>query len=50
MGIFEIIGELINLGPVGKVDLSDSDYHIRQKLIPIRFVISLIIIGLVEYF
>lgn len=49
MGIFEIIGELINPGPVGKVDLSDNDYNIRQKLIPIRFVVSLIIIGLIEY-
>lgn len=49
MGIFEIIGELTNPGPVGKVDLNDNDYNIRQKLIPIRFIISLIIIGLFEY-
>lgn len=49
MGILEIIGELINPGPVGKVDLNDNDYDIRQKLIPIRFIISLIIIGIIEY-
>lgn len=40
---------MINPGPVGKVDLNDNDYNIRQKLIPIRFVVSLIIIGLIEY-
>jgi hypothetical protein len=49
MGIFEIIGELTNPGPVGKVDLNDNDYNIRQKLITIRFIVSLIIIGLIEY-
>ena len=49
MWIFEIIGELINPSPVGKVDLNDDDYNIRQKLIPIRFIISLIIIGIIEY-
>jgi len=49
MGIFEIIGELINPGPVGKVYLNDDDYNIRQKLIPLRFIVSLIIIGLIEY-
>ncbi len=49
MGIFEIIGELINPGPVGKVGLSDNDCNVRQKLIPVRFVVSLIIIGLIEY-
>lgn len=49
MGIFEIIGEFINPGPVGKVYLNDDDYNIRQKLIPIRFIVSLIIIGLIEY-
>lgn len=46
MGIFEIMGEFINPGPVGKVYLNDDDYNIRQKLIPIRFIVSLIIIGL----
>lgn len=49
MGIFEIIGELINPGPVGKVGLSDNDCNVRQKLIPVRFVVSLIIVGLIEY-
>ena len=49
MWIFEIIGELINPSPVGKVELNDDDYDIRQKLIPIRFIISLIIIGIIEY-
>jgi hypothetical protein len=49
MGIFEIIGEFINPGTVGKVYLNDDDYNIRQKLIPIRFIVSLIIIGLIEY-
>jgi len=46
MGIFEIIGELIDPGPIGKVNLKDNDSHIREKLISIRFIISLIIIGL----
>jgi len=49
MGIFEVIGEFINPGPVGKVDINDNDYNIRQKLIPIRFIFSLIIIGIIEY-
>lgn len=50
MGIFEIIGELISPGPVGKMDFKDREYEIRQKLIPVRFIISLIIIGVIEYF
>jgi hypothetical protein len=49
MGIFEIIGELISPGPIGKMDFKDKDYEVRQKFIPIRFVISLIIIGIIEY-
>jgi hypothetical protein len=49
MGIFEIIGELISPGPIGKMDFNDKNYEIRQKFIPIRFVISLIIIGIIEY-
>ena len=44
MGIFEIIGELINPGPIGEMDFKDKEYEVRQKFIPIRFVISLIII------
>ena len=50
MGIFEIIGELISPGQVGKMDFKDRKYEIRQKLIPVRFIISLIIIGVIEYF
>lgn len=49
MGIFEIIGELISPGPIGKMDFRDKDFEVRQKLIPIRFFISLIIIGAIEY-
>lgn len=49
MGIFEIIGEIINPGPTGDLDFKDKDYDIRQKFIPVRFVISLIIIGIIEY-
>jgi len=49
MGIFEIIGELVNPGPVGKMDFNDRDYELSQKFIPARFIIALILIGLVEY-
>ncbi len=49
MGILEIIGELINPGPVGEVDFNDKKYEVQQNLIPVRFVISVIIIGIVEY-
>ena len=49
MGIFEIIGELISPGPIGGMDFKDNSYEVRQKCIPIRFVISLIIIGVIEY-
>ncbi len=49
MGIFEIIGELISPGSIGKMDFNDKEYEIRQKFIPIRFIISLIIIGIIEY-
>jgi hypothetical protein len=49
MGLFEILGELFNPSPVGKIYFNDKDYHLRKKLIPIRFIISLMIIGIVEY-
>ncbi len=49
MGILEIIGELINPGPIGTMDFKDKKSEIRQKFIPVRFVISLIIIGIIEY-
>ena len=49
MGIFEIIGELIHPGPVGKIDFNDKEHKVRQKFIPLRFAISMIIIGIFEY-
>ncbi len=49
MGIFEIIGELINPGSIGKMDFIDNEHKVRQKFIPIRFTISLIIITIFEY-
>jgi len=49
MSLFELIGELINPGPTGKIDLRDTNQTHREKLIPIRFVISLIILVLIEY-
>lgn len=48
MGIFEIIGELINPGPIGKMDFNEKGCEIRQRFILIRFIISLIIIGTIE--
>ncbi len=49
MGIFEIIGELINPGSIGKLGFNDNENHVRQKFIPIRFIISMVIIGIIEY-
>lgn len=49
MGILEIIGELIYPGPIGGIDFKDKKSEAQQKFIPIRFVISLTIIGIVEY-
>lgn len=49
MGIFEIIGELVNPGPAGRMDFNAREYKLRQKFIPVRLVLSLIIIGLIEY-
>jgi hypothetical protein len=50
MGLFEIIGELISPGPIGSMDFNDNRDDERQKFIPFRFVISLLMIGLVEYY
>ena len=51
MGIFEFIGELISPGPVGSIEVKNEDNgnDIRQKFIPIRFAISLIMIVAIEY-
>lgn len=49
MGLFELLGELFNPDPVGKISFNDKDSNLRKKLIPIRFIISLMIIGIVEY-
>lgn len=50
MGILEIIGELFNPGPIGKIDFNDNKYELRKRFIPLRFVISMLLIGLFEYF
>ena len=50
MGIFEIIGELISPGPIGEMDFNDKASEVQQKFIPIRFAISLLLIGAFEYF
>jgi len=49
MSIFEIMGELINPGSMGKMDFKYNDQNIHQKFIPTRFAISMMIIGIVEY-
>jgi hypothetical protein len=49
MGLFEIIGERRNPGPIGKIDFSDKYNSIQKKHITIRFIFSLIIIGIIEY-
>ena len=49
MGIFEIIGELINPGAIGTIDVENKPDNSKQKFIIARFVVSLILIGLVEY-
>ncbi|MCK3685604.1 hypothetical protein [Maribellus sp. YY47] len=49
MSVFEIIGELINPGQVGEIDLNDNGKNYHKKFINIRFAISLIILGLIEY-
>ena len=49
MSILEIFGELINPGQVGKVDLNDNRKSYHKKYINIRFAISMIILGLLEY-
>ena len=40
---------MIHPGPIGGIDFKDKKSEVRQKFIPIRFIISLIIIGIVEY-
>jgi hypothetical protein len=49
MSVFEIIGEILNPGGVGEVRFDGKGKHIEEKFIIIRFVISLLIIGLYQY-
>ena len=49
MSIFEIIGELVNPGPVGSIDFKDERKDPRKKFITVRFVISMLILGFAEY-
>lgn len=49
MGIFELLGELINPGPVGNIDFQDEDHKLRKKLVVIRFVLAVLILLGVEY-
>ncbi len=50
MGIFKNMDELFTPGPTGTIDFDDKDPEVRQKYIPVRFAIALIIIGTIEYF
>jgi hypothetical protein len=50
MGIFENRDELFTPGPTGTIDFDDKEHEVRQKYIPVRFAIALIIIGTIEYF
>ena len=49
MKIFSLIGELFKPGSIGTIDFEDNDYSIRRNLILIRFIISLILFGIIEY-
>lgn len=50
MGFIEIIGEFFNPGPVGEVDFKDNETEVSRDFITLRFILSVIIIGLFEYF
>ncbi|MHA7109879.1 hypothetical protein ACRTDU_07115 [Sunxiuqinia elliptica] len=49
MSIFELIGELFNPGQVGEIDFNDRRETYHRKFIIIRLVISLLLLGLLEY-
>lgn len=49
MSLFELIGELINPGPIGEIDFRDTGKTDHEKFIPVRFVISLIMLIAIEY-
>ena len=49
MSLFEIIGELINPGPVGKVEFKDTRQAPRKKFVPLRFALSMVLLGCAEY-
>lgn len=50
MGIFQNMDDLFTPGPTGTIDFEDKAYKVRQKYIPVRFAIALLIIGTIEYF
>ncbi len=50
MGIFENRDELFTPGPTGTIDFDDKEHEVLQKYISVRFAISLILIGIIEYF
>lgn len=49
MGIFEIIGEIFNPGPVGEIDFKEDEIKETRNFITLRFLIALMLLGLFEY-